>query len=258
MLCKPDVIVAVTMDVAEMENVQSRTGVPVVCLSYGELGVWREEARTSLTLLGEVLRMEERATELNAYIASLQRDLADRSKSGNEDKRTTAYFGGISFKGAHGLTSTEAGYPPGEMVNAQNLADELDKKGHLFVDKEQILVWNPDVIFVDIGSKAILDQDFGKNREFYRLLKAASSERIFSLLPYNYYNTNMEIALLNAYFIGKCLYPERFKDIDIDMKASEILKVFLKMEGEETIPAYHPIRFPEEGSVLWRQEGQEN
>ena len=256
MMCRPDVIVAVSMGVAQVENIQFKTGVPVVCLSYGELGVWRKEAQASLTLLGKILRQKQRAKELNAYIESLQQDLQNRTKSVTKSETTSAYFGGISFKGAHGLTSTEAGYPPAEMVNAVNLANGLDKKGHLFVDKEQILVWNPDVIFIDIGSKAILEQDFEKNRDFYRLLKAARSGKVFSLLPYNYYNTNIEIALLNACFIGKCLYPEEFKDVDMDQKANEILNTFLGIDAEEEMPAYHVIRFPEEGSVSWGQEGQ--
>lgn len=255
MMCRPDVIVAVNMDVAQVKNMQFKTGVPVVCLSYGQLGVWRKEAQTSLNLLGKILGREQRAKELNAYIESLQQDLANRTK---KSKKTSAYFGGISFKGAHGLTSTEAGYPPSEMANAVNLANELGKKGHLFVDKEQILVWNPNVIFVDIGSKVIVEQDFEKNRNFYRLLKAARSGKVFSLLPYNYYNTNIEIALLNAYFVGKCLYPEEFKDVDIDRKANEILNTFLGIGAEEEMPAYHVIRFPEEGSVSWGQEGQQH
>jgi len=239
------------MDIVQVENMQFKTGVPVVCLSYGELGVWRKEAQTSLTLLGKILGQEQRAKELNAYIEGLQQDLQSRTKSIGKNQKTSAYFGGISFKGSHGLTSTEAGYPPGEMVNAVNLANGLGKKGHLFIDKEQILVWNPDVIFIDIGSKTILEQDFEKNRDFYRLLKAARSGKVFSLLPYNYYNTNIEIALLNAYFIGKCLYPEEFEDVDMDRKANEMLNTFLGIGDEKKISAYHLIHFPKAGSISW-------
>jgi iron complex transport system substrate-binding protein len=225
----------------------------VVCLSYGELGVWREEARTSLALLGRILGREQRAEEINTYIDGLQRDLAERAGSAGTAEKLSAYFGGISFKGSHGLTSTQAGYPPAEMVNAANPADTLDKKGHLFVDKEQILVWDPDVVFIDIGSRANIEHDFAGNRDFYRLLKAAHNNRVFSLLPYNYYNTNIELALLNAFFVGKCLYPAAFNDIDMDRKAGEIFSTFLGIAAEKQIPAYHVVRFPEKGPIVWEQ-----
>lgn len=251
MMCRPDVIIAVSMDIAQVNNMQAKIGVPVVYLSYGALGVWREEARKSLSLLGDILGCRQRAKKINAYIARLEKELQARTGSARRGEAPTAYFGGISFKGAHGLTSTESGYPPARMVNALNPADELDKTGHLFVDEEQILVWNPDVVFIDIGSKAILEQDFEKRRGFYRLLKAARSGRVYSLLPHNYYNTNIELALLNACFIGKTLYPEQFADLDVQAKADEILKVFLGKKMDTDPPAYGGLVFPEDGPIQW-------
>jgi iron complex transport system substrate-binding protein len=252
LMCRPDLIVAIGIDPAQLDNIQAKTGVPSIYLSYGELGVWREEARHSLSVLGDILGRSERAAALNEYVASLEEDLKRRTTDIEGGNKPSAYFGGISYKGSHGLTSTEGGYPPARMTGALNLADELGKSGHFFVDKEQILVWNPDFIFVDAGSRLILDQDFQENRGFYRLLKAAGSGKTFSLLAYNYYNTNIELALLNAYFVGKSLYPKRFSDIDMEEKAGEIMKTFLGIRPDEELPAYRTLRFPETGPVEWR------
>ncbi|MBS3734907.1 MAG: iron ABC transporter substrate-binding protein [Phycisphaerae bacterium] len=252
LMCRPDLIVAVSIAPGQLDTLQAKTGVPAIYLSYGELGVWRAEARRSLALLGEVLGRSERAAELNDYITSVTEDLKQRTAGIAEKDRPAVYFGGISYKGAHGLTSTEAGYLPGRLAGARNLADELGTSGHVFVDTEQILVWDPDVVFVDVGSRLILDRDFEQNRGFYRLLTAARSGRMFSLLPYNYYNTNIELALLNAYFVGKCLYPERFGDVDMAAKAGEIMEAFLGVRPEGEIPAYRTLRFPETGPVGWR------
>jgi iron complex transport system substrate-binding protein len=245
-------IAAVGIDPGQLDNIQAKTGVPALYLSYGDLGVWREESRRSLSLLGEVLVRNERAAAINDYVTSLEQDLERRISEIEERDRPCAYFGGISYKGSHGLTSTEAGYPPARMAGARNLADGLGKNGHFFVDKEQILVWNPDFIFVDTASRLLLDQDFQQTREFYRLLSASKSGKVLSLLPYNYYNTNIELALLNAFFIGKCLYPERFSDISMEKKAQEIMKTFLGIRSDQEIPAYRPLRLPETGPVLWR------
>ena len=252
LMCRPDLIVAVGIDPGQLDNIQAKTSVPALYLSYGELGVWREEARRSLSLLGEVLGKGERAAAINEYVALLEQDLERRTADIDESDRPSAYVGGISQKGSHGLTSTEAGYPPARMVGARNLADGLGKSGHFFVDKEQILVWDPDFIFVDVASRLILDQDFERNREFYRLLSASRSSRVLSLLPYNYYNTNIELALLNAYFVGKSLYRERFSDISMEEKAREIMDTFLGIRPDQKMPAYQPLRFPEIGPAVWR------
>ena len=229
-----------------------KTGVPTLYLSYGGLGVWRQEARQSLSLLGDVLGLKERADTINQYVASLEQDLQSRTANLEEGEASTAYFGGISFKGAQGLTSTEAGYPPARMAAARNLADEVGKSGHFLVDKEQILVWNPDFLFVDIASRSVLDPDFDNNRDFYRLLGASKSGKVLTLLPYNYYNTNIELALLNAYFVGKSLYPKRFDDVSIADKAVEIMGMFLGVRSVPELPAYRPLRFPETGPAQWR------
>jgi len=75
LMCRPDLIVAVSIDPAQLNNIRAKTNVPTIYLSYGALGVWREEARRSLTLLGEVLGKNERAARLNEYVRSLEEDL---------------------------------------------------------------------------------------------------------------------------------------------------------------------------------------
>ena len=251
LMCRPDLIVAAGVDPAQLENIQAKCGAPAVYLSYGELGVWRDEARRSLSLLGELLGAGERAAALNAYVDSLERDLRKRTGGVPAEKKPSAYFGGISYKGAHGIESTQGDYPPGRMAGARNLAGSLGRTGHFFVDREQILVWNPEFVFVDAGSRSVLDRDFEKNRAFYRLLGAARSGKTFSLLPYNYYNTNIELALINAYFVGKTLYPAGFEDLIVKEKAGEILETFLGARHAEKMPACRRLFFPETGPVKW-------
>jgi len=253
LMCRPDLVVVVGLAPSQLENIQLKSGVPVVCLSYGQLGVWRGEAQQSLSLLGELLGTSGRAAALNEFVEALEQDLERRTASIGASSRPSAYFGGISHKGAQGLASTEVGYPPARMAGVRNLADGAGKVGgHFIVGREQILLWNPDFIFVDVASRLILEQDFEQNRQFYRLLSSSASDKVFSLLPYNYYNTNIELALLNAYFVGKSVYPDRFSDINVEDKASEIIRMFLGIVPDRRIPACRPVHFPQDGSVQWR------
>ena len=160
-------------------------------------------------------------------------------------------MGAIGFKGVHGITSTEAFYQPLEWIRARNVANEIGRPGHYFIDPEKLLLWNPEVLFVDAGGLDMVDSDFRKNADFYQRLSAVQKNRVFLTLPYNYYHTNIEIALADAYFMGKILYPKTFTDIDPAKTADKIFAFFVGR------PVYRQIK--EElhgfGGVYFEKEG---
>jgi iron complex transport system substrate-binding protein len=62
---------------------------------------------------------------------------------------------------------------------------------------------------------------------FYQELRAFREGRVYGLLPFNYYATNYELVFADAYFVGKLLFPDRFRDVDPAAKADEIMRVFV-------------------------------
>ncbi|MHA1871773.1 MAG: iron ABC transporter substrate-binding protein, partial [Promethearchaeota archaeon] len=58
-------------------------------------------------------------------------------------------------------------------------------------------------------------------------LNAIKNNKTYVVLPYNYYTTNIETELLNAYYIGTIIYPSEFANISIENKAAEIYTEFL-------------------------------
>jgi iron complex transport system substrate-binding protein len=56
---------------------------------------------------------------------------------------------------------------------------------------------------------------------------AFQNGKIYGTLPYNYYHTNIAVALADAYYIGKVLYPDCFGDVNPELKADEIFQAFL-------------------------------
>ncbi|AEH24866.1 iron ABC transporter substrate-binding protein [Pyrococcus yayanosii] len=216
---KPDVIFITYVDRKTADDIQAKTGIPVVVLSYGRLATFEdEELFKSLELAGKILGKEKRAEEVINFIKSLQKDLMERT-SGVEPK--TVYVGGIGYKGAHGIESTEAEYPPFVVTHAKNVADELGE-GHHLIDKEKLLEWQPEYIFIDEGGLKLILDDYKKDPDFYNSLRAVKEGNVYGILPYNFYTTNIGTALADAYFIGKVLYPDRFEDIDPAKKADEI------------------------------------
>ena len=250
----PDLIFMTQADVALAEQVQKQLNIPIVALSYGAFATFDERIYDSLRLAGKILDREERAESVINFIESARKELnyrtslkvddnaerlinssgsnsEDSNKTKNIDKidKPTVYVGGIGMRGSHGIESSEKSYIPLQWANARNIAKEVDDSevnlvegSHIFIDKEKLLSLNPDFIFIDGGGLKLIKEDISKKPEFYKALKAFQNRQVYTLLPFNFYTTNVETALANAFAVVKILYPDEFKDIDPEKKCDEI------------------------------------
>ncbi len=228
MSVKPDVIFACSfIDRKGAEDLQLKTGIPVVMLDYGAPSVLNETLYKSLILIGKIIGEEKRARDLVNYIKKTERELKLRTEKIPDSKKPKVYVGALGMKGGHGIESTQAKYPPFDMINAKNVVDETGRVGSLMIEKEKLLVWDPDIIFIDVGNYNLVQQDYQKNLQFYQVLKAVRNGQIYGQLPFNFHNTNIDTAIVNAYWAGKVIFSNHFKDIDPVKKADEIYRFFL-------------------------------
>ncbi len=226
----PDVIFVTYMEAKLADEVQDALGIPVVILHYGgQLGTVSEAVYLSLKIAGKILNKESRAENLISYIEGIKEDLQNRTKDIPLNKRPRVYVGGIGYRGSYGIESTEQHYIPLEWTNSINLAKQITATvgSHVFTDKEIIMRLDPDVIFLDGGGLELIREDFSKKPDYYKSLRAFQKGDVYLLLPFNYYATNIETVLIDAYVLGKVLYPDKFSDIAIEDKANEIYKFFL-------------------------------
>ena len=212
---------------AEVANeIQEKTGVPVVMFYTGNYVTDSETIQDTLLLLGKVLDKEQRAKDLIAYFDAVEADLQKRVAGLSADK--TVYVGGVAYNGAHGLDGTDPTYYPFEILNIKNAAGEItsvSQTGYAQVSKEKILEWDPDFIIVDLATLTAAEGGALaelKNDPSYRELTAVKNSMVYTVNPHTSMNVNHETTLANAYFIGKLLYPEQFADIDPVKKADEI------------------------------------
>jgi iron complex transport system substrate-binding protein len=216
---------------AEADALQNKTAVPVVAFPYGSLRTDAERAEmySSLRLLGKSTGTGARAEELIAYIDATTADLERRTKDIPADQQKTVYIGGVSSAGAHGIISTEPAYPPFLWVHAKNIAAGSGSQ-HADISKEVIVNGDPEFLFIDVGTTQ-MDDDGAiselKTNPAYAGLKAVKNGNVYGVLPYNFYSTNYETVLADAYYIGKTMYPDRFSDIDPQQKADEIYTMFV-------------------------------
>jgi iron complex transport system substrate-binding protein len=219
---RPDVIFISYMEPANAEALQNKLGIPVVTLTHGRFASFDELIYDSLRVAGKILKADRRAEDVIGYIENARKDLQTRTQGIREADKPAVYVGAVGYKGVQGIESTDAGYTPLEWVGGRNLARTITPKGHLFIDKEKLLGWDPDIIFIDGGGLNLVKQDFEKRAEFYQGLKAFRDKKVYIIYPFNYYVTNVSTAIADGYAVGAILYPDRFADVDPKTKADEI------------------------------------
>ncbi len=222
----PDVIVMSKSASVDADDLQDKTGTPVVVVPGSDTTL-DQNAYDTIRILGELYGLETRATELTDYLKGIQKDLDDRTKNIPEAEKPSVYVGGVSFKGHHGFEGTEAGYGPFALIHAKNLADTTGKTGAFNIDPEQVLAWDPDILFVDFNGMALIQDDYAKNPAYYNALTAVQNGKVYSQISFRSNASNLETALADAYYAACVMYPEQFKDIDPVAKAGEIFQKLL-------------------------------
>lgn len=227
MLANPDVIL--TTDNADVaDNLQTQTGLPVVCVDQGSL--FAESYEQSLRILADVCGVSDRAETLISYINSCLEDLAARSADIDISEKPTVLAAGATFKGGHSIDGVYTNYAVFEILEANDVAEEIaGQKGSsgVMVEKEQILAWDPEIIFFDSGSMGLVRADYAENPGYFEQLQAVRNGELYQWPNSTWHWSNVEIPLVSAYYVGCMLYPERFADVDFEEKASEIFDMFL-------------------------------
>lgn len=242
---QPDVIIAGFNEDA-CEELQSQTGIPVISIRYRTQGFIDEGFHRSMRVFAEVVGAQERCEEVLAYVDACKADLNDRTKDVPDEDKPKAYTGAVTFNGRHGFAFTYVNFPAFTAVNANNVADvlleertgeaaaEAAESGKAYigndgfeVDLEQIIAWDPDIIFLDPGNMDLVNDEYANNPGFFDSLRAIQEGQVYTMPSTNAAGPNVTYLLINAYYAGKVLYPDQFADITLEEKAGEIMELML-------------------------------
>lgn len=222
----PDVIVMSKSASVEADDLQKKTGTPVVVVPGSDTTL-DQSTYDTIYIMGQLYGKQTRAEELTDYLKSIEKDLDDRTKAIPDSEKPKVYVGGVSFKGHHGFEGTEAGYGPFALIHAKNLADTTGKTGAFNIDLEQVLAWDPDVIFVDFNGMSLIKESYAKNPDYYNSLTAVQAGKVYSQISFRSNASNLETALADAYYAACVIYPTQFADVDPVAKAGEIFEMLL-------------------------------
>lgn len=222
---QPDVILcSYTKELAD--EISSKTGIPVVAVPMGTL--FKDDYKEALRLLGDVCGASDRAEEVIGFIDACLEDLNARTADVSLDQKPSVLGAAATFKGPHGIEGVYVNYPVFKTIHANDVASSISEAGSaVIVDKEQILGWNPDIIFLDAGNINLVKEDVKSNPDLFTQLDAYNNGKVYQYPNSTAYYSNVEIPIVNSYYVASLLYPEQFKDVSFEQKASEVFEFFL-------------------------------
>jgi len=226
----PDVILAAFSPEAA-DELFAQTNIPVVCIRYFSINFIDETFYSATRVFAEVVGRQDRAEELLSFIADHRAELNRRTSGISNSEKLRVYTGAVTFNGRRGFSGTYSNFGPFMGIGALNVADEAGMEGFFEADLEQVVVWDPDVIFLDPGNMDLVNAEFATNPAFFNSLRAVQEGRVYTMPAFNFAGTNITYALMNAWFAGTILFPRQFADVDIAEISAEILTFFL---GENT------------------------
>lgn len=224
----PDVIIS-SRSAEECDALQKDTGIPVIGITY-QNQLFTDNVYNSITCVGEALGTEDHANEVVAKLKEWDADLKARTADIADADKPSVYVGAVNYKGAKSFTGTYANYAPLVELNAKNVADETGQKAAVDVDLEQIGNWDPDYMFLNAGNMDLMKADYANNQAFFDGLKAFQQGNLYTQPFFNFNGTNIDTGICDTYFIGATIYPDKFADVDLKAKYSEIYTTLLGVD----------------------------
>ena len=236
--CNPDIVISEYEDVQKEDALQQQLGVPVITLRSGANGVFADEFKGSMRLLGSIFGKEARAEELVAFVEKETAEIIRRTADIPESSKPAVYICGLGNWGTANHLMTAQNYKPFEVANIRNAVTGLSAKGIQAIEKEKFesIGQDVDIMFIDSAAVKNIKPLYAQDPALFDSCKAWQNGEVYLQPAYNAYYTNYEIALINTWFDAKTVYPQLFEDINIYVKMDEITQAFLGLPlGDEIL-----------------------
>ena len=235
--CQPDIIISEYEDVEKADALQQQVGVPVITLRAGVDGVFAEAFPGSLRLLGQLFGREDRAEELISFIESETAEITRRTADVAEADKPGVYICGLGNWGTTNHLMTSQSYAAFRVANIRNAVTDLGTDAVQAIEAEKFAALGDsmDIMLIDAAAVKNIAPLYQEDPTLLDTCKAWQTGQVYLEMAYNAYYTNYEIALANAWFAAKCVYPDLFADVDMTAKTNEITQAFLGQELAEQI-----------------------
>ncbi|QGY31709.1 ABC transporter substrate-binding protein [Pantoea cypripedii] len=236
----PQVVFVTNYAPKEMIDKISALGIPVIAISLrhddaGQQGkinpsmqdeeqAYNQGIKEGITLIGEVVNKQQQAKALIKAAFAGRQLVTDRLRSVPEQQRVRAYMANPD------LTTYGSGKYTGLMMahaGALNVAASTIQ-GFKQVSMEQVIAWNPQVIFVQDRYPQVVDEI--THNPQWQTIDAVKNHRVWLMPEYaKAWGYPMPEAIgLGELWMAKKLYPEKFRDIDMQKQADQWYQQFYR------------------------------
>lgn len=211
---------------AAADELQGQLGIPVIVVN----GLFPQRAE-AYRFLGKVFGEEERAEELAKYCEETLKDVNDKLATIPEDQRVTLYYA----EKENGLATepdTSSHAAVFKYAGAKNVAnvDNTPGSGMTPVTLEQILAWNPDVIFMGKGKSSAYTAI--TTSPDWASINAVKNGRVYEApnMPFSWIDRPPSSQqYLGIRYVANTLYPDVFK-YDMVEETQKFFKLFYQVD----------------------------
>lgn len=193
----------------------------------------KKQVRSYAATLGE--EAEEKAEEYCTYFDEKLEWVRSRTDDIPEDQRPGVYYAGVDILTTYGKYSDIIEVI--ENAGGRAVSAELNAGNRTQIDYEQLMEWDPDVIFIDHGGmndgKTVEElRDELETESVYSSLKAVKNGEIYAS-PSGVFYWDMGIQkILLVMNMAKILHPDVFEDLDMAEEVMEFYDKFFDYQLE--------------------------
>lgn len=225
----PDVIfISKSYPHYQIEDLRNKLNIPIVEISYGEKEIFGDATIESLLKIGKIMGKSERAKEITNYLQMTKDDLENRTK--DLPIKKNVYIGGGGYSGTESFLSGTSDNEAFELLKIESPIKEQALYRNFKLSKDDLLSLNPDLIFIDLKARPLLQGELENNLSYFKSLKAFRDKKVYVLAPNKEDKTNIELALLNLFYMGKMIHENEFDDIEINEKSKEVFEVMFQKD----------------------------
>lgn len=239
---QPQVVFVTNYAPKEMIDKISALGIPVVAISLrkevnddkstlnptlqNEEQAYNEGLKEGILLIGDIVNKSENAQALVNDTFKQREQVSQRLQSVPKEQRVRAYMANPD------LTTYGSGKYTGLMMEhagAFNVAAST-VKGYKQVSLEQVIAWDPEVIFIQDRYPQVVDEI--KQDARWQVISAVKNNRIYLMPEYaKAWGYPMPEAMaIGELWMAKKLYPEKFSDIDMQKVANDWYQKFYRTQ----------------------------
>ncbi len=239
---KPDVVFITNYAPASMIEQLESSHIPAVAISLrrdkgeqaaalnpsldNEDEAYTQGLKDGIQLIGDIVGKKKEADKLVAAFEGPRRSLTEKIAAINPEHRKRIYMANPE------LTTYGSGKYTGLMMEhagAMNVAAK-DIKGFKKVSMEDVLKWNPEVIFVQDRYPQVVEEI--KTQPQWKDIDAVKNGQVFLMPEYaKAWGYPMPEAIaLGETWMAKKLYPDQFADTDMQALADEYYTTFYGMK----------------------------